>query len=113
MAEPAEPTAEKHVLVVANETVAGRPLLAAVERRAQAGRIRVTVVCPVSHPSEGYVIYEDTRRAAAGRRLDHTLRALRSAGIAAHGLVVEADDPVDAVRDAIAQLEPDEVIVST
>ena len=47
------------------------------------------------------MVYEDTRRAAAGRRLDRTLAALREAGIAAHGFVVDAD-PVDAVRDALA-----------
>src|SRR5207248_4910651 len=61
---------------------------------------------------EGYVVYQDTRRAAAGRRLDKTLSLLRDAGIPAHGLVVESS-PVDALRDAIAQLQPDEVIVST
>ena len=107
-------TAERHVLVVANETVGGHSLIAALQRRAEAGPLHVTVVCPVSHPREGYVIYEDTRRAAASRRLERTLEKLREAGIAAHGLVVDSD-PVDAVRDAFGQLEPppDEVVVST
>jgi hypothetical protein len=74
----------------------------------------VTVVTPVNQPSEGYVDYEDTRRAAAGRRLEQTLKALRAAGIPASGLVVETD-PVAATRDAIVQLEPppDEIVVST
>ena len=102
----------RHVLVVANETVAGHSLIRALERRDAAGPIRVTVICPVNHPREGYVVYEDTRRAAAGRRLERTLRLLRGEGIPAHGLVVDTD-PVSAVKDAIAQLEPDEVIVST
>lgn len=102
----------RHVLVVANETVAGRRLIEAVQKRAESGPIRVTVLCPVNRPREGYVVYEDTRRAAAGRRLERTLASLRSAGISAHGLVVDAD-PDDAVRDAIAQLEPDEILVST
>ena len=103
-----------HVLVVANETVAGRSLLDALKRRAADGADLITVLAPVSHPHTAYVVYEDTRRAAAGRRLDRTLSALREAGIAAHGLVVEAD-PADAVRDAIAMLEPKptEIIVST
>jgi hypothetical protein len=105
---------ERHVLVVANETVGGRSLIDALQRRAEAAPIRVTVVCPVSHPREGYVIYEDTRHAAASRRLERTLEKLRAAGIAAHGLVLDSD-PVDAVRDAFGQLEPppDEVVVST
>jgi hypothetical protein len=101
----------KHVLVVANETVTGPSLLEAVKRR---DPDLVTVIAPVSHPHEGYVVYEDTRRAAAGRRLDRTLAALREAGIAAHGLVVESD-PADAVRDALVMLDPKptEIIVST
>jgi hypothetical protein len=111
LSEAGEPKG-RHVLVVANETVAGRSLIQALERRAAAGLIRVTVICPVNHPREGYVVYEDTRRASAGRRLDKTLKLLRGEGISAHGLVVDAD-PVSAVKDAVAQLAPDEVVVST
>jgi hypothetical protein len=102
----------REILAVANETVAGRSLIEAVERHAAEGPVRVTVLAPINHPREGYVVYEDTRRAAAGRRLDRTLELLREEGIAAHGLVVDAD-PVSAVRDAIAQLEPDAIVVST
>jgi hypothetical protein len=103
-----------HILVVANETVTGQSLIDALRRRAADGVDLITVLAPVSHPHTGYVVYEDTRRSAAGRRLDRTLSALREAGIPAHGLVVEAD-PADAVRDAIAMLDPKptEVIVST
>ena len=97
--------------MIANETVAGRALTEAVTRRSPE---HVTVIAPVNAPREGYVVYEDTRRAAAGRRLDKTLEQLRAAGISADGFVVECD-PVDTVRDALAQLEPpvDEIIVST
>jgi hypothetical protein len=104
----------KHVLVVANETVAGRGLIEALRRRSSAGPLLVTVVAPVNQPREGYVVYEDTRRASAGRRLERTLETLREEGISASGHVVEAD-PVAAVRDALAQLEPkpDEIVVST
>jgi hypothetical protein len=103
-----------HILVVANETVTGPSLIEALKRRAADGADLVTVLAPVSHPHAGYVVYEDTRRAAAGRRLDRTLSALRGAGVTAHGLVVEAD-PADAVRDAIAMLDPKptEIVVST
>jgi hypothetical protein len=104
--------APREILAVANETVAGKSLLDALKRSAREGSIRVTVLAPINHPREGYVVYEDTRRAAAGRRLDRTLELLREAGIPAHGLVVDAD-PVSAVRDAIAQLEPDAIVVST
>ncbi len=105
---------ERHVLVIANETVAGHSLIEALKRRSKEGPLRVTVITPVNQPREGYVVYEDTRRASAGRRLERTLEALREAGIPASGLVVEAD-PVAALRDALAQLEPppDEIVVST
>jgi hypothetical protein len=102
----------RHILVVANETVVGQALIDALKRRAAEGPVRVTVLAPVHEPRHGLVVYIDTRRAAAGRRLEKTLAKLREAGIPGHGLVVEAD-PVDVVRDAIAQLDPDEVIVST
>jgi hypothetical protein len=104
----------KHVLVLANETVAGQSLIDALKVRAAEQDTRVTVVSPINSPREGYVVYEDTRRAAAGRRLEQTLGVLRAEGIPASGLVVETD-PVAATRDALAQLEPppDEIIVST
>jgi hypothetical protein len=93
--------------------VAGQSLLDALKQKATADDL-ITVVCPVNEPQAGYVVYEDTRRAAAGRRLDKTLKALREAGIPAHGMVVD-NGPVDATRDALAQLEPpvDEIVLST
>ncbi len=105
----------RHLLVIANETVTGRPLIEAVKAKASEQDVElVTVIAPVSGSSVGYVVYEDTRRAAAGRRLDRALSALREAGIPAHGLVVE-NDPEDAVRDALGMLDPPptDIILST
>jgi len=102
----------KHVLVISNETVVSQSLVERIEQHADSGPTQVTVVAPVNQPRQGYVVYHDTRRAAARRRLDRTLDKLRVAGVPANGVVVESD-PVSALRDAIAQLEPDEVIVST
>lgn len=100
------------VLVVANETLAGDELIAAVRARAAEGPVRVAVVAPVSPPKGGYVVYRDSRRAAAGRRLERTLEALRAAGIPAHGGVFE-DDPLVAVKDILAVEDVDEIVVST
>jgi hypothetical protein len=102
-----------HILVIANETAASETLLDAL--RGNAGREdRVTVIAPVNEPNQGYVVYEDTRRASAGRRLDKTLKSLREAGLTAQGFVVETG-PVQATKDALVQLEPkvDEIVVST
>ena len=100
------------VLVVANETLVGDELVDAVRRRAEAGPIRVAVVAPVTPPREGYVVYRDSRRAAAGRRLERVLDALRTAGVPAHGGVFD-DEPLAAVKDVLAAEDVDEIIVST
>jgi hypothetical protein len=103
---------ERHILVVANETVVSKALVDLIEEKAKHGNVRATVLAPVNQPRQGYVVYYATRRAAARRRLDKTLELLRSHHVPANGVVVETD-PVSALRDAINQLEPDEVIVST
>lgn len=100
------------VLVLANETLVSSELVDAVRRRSERGPIRVTVVAPVTQPREGYVVYRDSRRAAAGRRLDRTLQAFRAAGIPAHGGVFD-DEPLAAIRDVLAAEEIDEIIIST
>jgi hypothetical protein len=102
-----------HILVIANETAASQTLLDAV-RGAAGAEDRVTVIAPVNEPRQGYVVYEDTRRASSGRRLERTLKALREAGLNVQGFVADTG-PVQATKDALAQLEPsvDEIIVST
>jgi hypothetical protein len=103
----------RQIVVIANETVVSRGLVDLLEEKARAdGDTTVTVVAPVNQPRQGYVVYYDTRRAAARRRLDRTLDLLHEAGVRADGVVVECD-PVSALRDAIDQLQPDEVVVST
>ncbi|HWB57089.1 MAG TPA: hypothetical protein VG479_09150 [Gaiellaceae bacterium] len=110
---PAPQTRPRHVLVLANETVAGKTLIEAIEERAQEGPIRVTVISPQNDPRAGYVVYEDSRRSSADRRLRQTLDLLHEAGIAARGAVVDPD-PLQALRDALHQYAPvDEVIIST
>jgi hypothetical protein len=107
-----EPEAPKAVLVVANETLAAAELVDAVRRRASEGPIRAIVVAPVNDPRAGYVVYQNSRRASAGRRLDRMVAGLRAAGIPAHGDVYEGG-PVAAVEDVLAQESIDELIVST
>jgi hypothetical protein len=103
-----------HILVIANETAASQTLRDAVRGDATGPDDLVTVIAPVNEPSQGYVVYEDTRRASAGRRLEKTLRGLREQGVTAQGFVVETG-PIQAAKDALAQLEPkvDAIVVST
>jgi hypothetical protein len=109
---PAAEEAPRHILVVANETVAGKRLLDALRKRAASGPIRVTVVCPQTAPRAGFVVYQDSRRSAAERRLRRTLELLHEGGIAARGAVVDPD-PLQALKDALYEYRPDEVIIST
>jgi hypothetical protein len=106
MAEP------RHILVVANETVAGKTLIDALRRHAEQGPIRVTVISPQNEPRAGYVVYADSRRSSAERRLRRTLDLLHEAGIAARGAVVDPD-PMQAIKDAVYEYDPDEIIIST
>jgi len=102
------------VLVIANETAASPVLLDVLRERAASRDVHVTVIAPITEPRHGYVVYDDTRRASAGRRLEKTLSLLRASSVKAQGFVVETS-PVQAAKDALVQLEPppDEIIVST
>jgi len=105
------------ILVVANETVAGRPLINAVKKHAEEAHgdgkpFHVTVVCPQNVPKHGYVIDDTSVRAAAENRLKLTLAALREVGIEATGEIMD-EDPYGATMDAIAEFGADIVIIST
>jgi hypothetical protein len=102
----------KRILVVANETVAGQPLIDAVRRRAEGEDVHVHVICPQNQPRHGYVIYEEHVRGAAENRLRMTLALLHEAGIEADGAVVDPD-PYSAVMDALGEEDYDEIVVST
>jgi hypothetical protein len=102
----------KRILVVANETVAGKPLIDAVKRRADGDQVEVHVISPQNQPKHGYVVYDEHTRDAAENRLEMTLALLREAGIQADGEVMDPD-PYTAVMDALGEHDYDEIIVST
>jgi hypothetical protein len=102
----------KKLLVVANETVGGTPLIDAVKRHADAGEVKVTVVCPQNQPKGGWVIYDESATSAAQNRLDTTLASLREIGVEAEGEIMDPD-PYTATMDAINAFGADEIIVST
>jgi Universal stress protein family len=102
----------KRILVVANETVAGKPLIDAVKARAGGDQVDVHVICPQNQPKHGYVIYDSMVREAAENRLEMTLALLREAGIDADGEVMDPD-PYAAIMDALGEQEYDEIVIST
>jgi hypothetical protein len=102
----------KRVLVVANETVAGKPLIDAVRKQAHGEEVHVHVISPQNQPKHGYVIYDEHVRDAAQNRLEMTIALLREAGIEADGEVMDPD-PYSAVMDALGEQDYDEIVIST
>jgi Universal stress protein family len=102
----------RHILVVANETVAGRALRSEVVQRARGGA-EVLVVCPaLNSPLRHWASDEDRARAKAQARLDESLAALGREGVEGRGEVGDAD-PIQAIEDALRTFGADEIIIST
>ena len=112
---PHGPEGERRILVVANETVEGRPLLERIKQLASAseGSSRVLVVSPaLNSPLRHLASDEDAARAAAKERLDRSLGALERNGVRAEGQVGDGD-PLQAIEDALRTFGADEVLIST
>ena len=94
----------RHALVVANQTIGGRPLIESLERRSTETPHRFTVIAPQSGGDDG--------AAGTQERLDQTLRELRHAGLDVSGYVTHPD-PLTAIVNAL-QFDPaDEIVIST
>jgi hypothetical protein len=103
----------KTVLVVANETLGGAPLLARIKEKAAEGDgIRLVVCVPRTNPRQGNIIYDEAVFDAAQVRIDLARKIFREEGIEAIGEVGDPD-PYTATMDAIAEHHPDEIVIST
>jgi uncharacterized membrane protein len=106
------PGDEHRMLVVANETVAGRALRGEIVLRARQGS-EVLVICPaLNSPLRHWASDEDGARADAHARLDRSLAALAQEGVNARGEVGDAD-PIQAIEDALRAFGADEIVIST
>lgn len=104
---------ERHILVIANETVGGEELLDVLRRKAEGVREQVLVVAPaLNSPVRHWASDEDGARAAAQARLEATLARLAEAGVAADGQVGDGD-PLQAMEDALRTFGADEIVIST
>ena len=102
-----------NVLVLANETIGGAALLDAVRERAARGdEPSFFVVVPQTRPRHGNVIYDDVVRDSAQVRVDLALEFMAGEDIRGSGEVGDGD-PLNAVKDAIAEQGIDEIIIST
>jgi len=102
----------KTIVVVANETLGGAPLLERIREHAAEDEIRVAICVPRSRPRHGNIIYDEAVYDAAQVRIDLARSVLREEGIDAIGEPGDPD-PYTAAMDAIAEYNPDAVIVST
>jgi hypothetical protein len=102
----------KTILVVANETLGGAPLLERIREHAAEEEIRVVICVPRSRPRHGNIIYDEAVYDAAQVRIDLARSVLREEGIDSIGEPGDPD-PYAATMDAIAEYHPDAVIVST
>jgi nucleotide-binding universal stress UspA family protein len=107
------PAGERRILVIANETVGGAPLLNEIRRRSEGVNEHVLVVVPaLNSPLKHWVSDEDGAREAAQQRLEASLATMREAGIDATGEVGDGD-PLQAIEDALRTFAPDELVIST
>lgn len=101
-----------NVLVLANETIGGAPLLDAIRARHAKGGARFFVVVPRTEPKWGRIVYEDAVRNFAQVRVDLALAFAEQEGIEASGETGDPD-PYTAARDAVDEHGIDEIIVGT
>jgi hypothetical protein len=100
------------VLVIANETIGGKPLIDAVRRYAAEEESRFVLCVPQTQPRAGYVVYDDSVFDATQTRVDLAVGFVRSEGIEAVGEVGDPD-PYAATMDAVREYNPDAIIIST
>jgi hypothetical protein len=100
------------ILVVANETLGGRPLMEAVLRHAQEEQTRFVVCVPRTKPRHGNIIYDDAVFQTAQVRIDLARAVMREDGIDVIGEVGDPD-PYTATMDAVGLYDPDAIIIST
>jgi len=107
------PEGERRILVVANETVGGKPLLEQIRQLAADWHTRVLVVSPaLNTPLRHLASDEDPARARARERLDRSLAELERNGVQASGEVGDGD-PLQAIEDALRTFGADEIVIST
>jgi hypothetical protein len=106
------PAGTRHILVVANEVLAGDELHTLISR-AEAERVEVDVLAPVLTSHLHYAVSDiDSGLADARMRLDRSLAWAHQCGIVARGEVGDPD-PTTAIADELRDFGADEVIVVT
>jgi GABA permease len=113
------PTGEaRRVLVLANQTLESDELVAELERIDAQGKASYYVCVPASPvetgtaATHGAVSVRDATTEAAQRRLERTLASLTDHGLDASGGIGD-QRPLRALRAAIADFDPDQLVIVT
>jgi hypothetical protein len=103
---------QRHVLVVANEALAGEELRERIVGL-DGDRVEVDVLAPVLSSRVRYAVSDiDHGLEEARARLDRSLAWAREQGIVARGEVGDPS-PITAIEDELRDFGPDEVILAT
>jgi hypothetical protein len=103
----------RRILVVANETIEGPELLAAIRMRASGEGAEVLIVAPALNSSLRHWTSDDEQaRRRAEARLRQCLERLRRVGVDAEGVVGDAD-PLLAIEDSLYAFPADELVIAT
>jgi len=101
------------ILAIANETVEGDALHQLILHHAGDLPADVLVVAPALNSGLRHWLSDvDGAYAAAERRLARSVARLQADGVPAYGWVGDAD-PLEAIADALAIFEADQVIIAT
>ena len=102
------------LLVVANQTVAGRALLDEIANRCRGRRCEVLVITPALAGSRAAHWASDIDEGIelARERLDSSLAEIRGRGLQARGEIGDSD-PGLAIEDALRIFAADELVIST
>ena len=112
-APPRDPTTARRVLVVANRTLDGAELRAALQSRAAAGT-EFHVVAPILCSRIHYIASDvDTELGEARARLSTALERARADGLAVTGKIGDPNAALGAIEDELRLHGADEVIIST
>lgn len=104
----------RRILVVANQTAAGRELLEEIRNRCQGLDCEVLLISPalVGSRSQRWASDIDEGLDLARERMDRSVTALRSVGVDVRAEVGDPD-PNMAIEDALRMFPADEIVIST
>ncbi len=114
VAAPQAPGDRRRILVVANQTAAGRELLEEIRNRCRGSRCEVMLVSPalVGSRAAHWASDVDEGMDLARERLARSVAALRGAGLEVRAELGDPD-PNMAIEDALRVFPAEEIVIST